>query len=124
VPEPDKPKPKRARGKPKPEQPPESLDDILGGRHSLTYERYWKFVKIWPGDKNPAPKHTARAFVEACQKETPQRLCQAALNYQARFPESERRYMKNPLAWLTEEAWHNETTDLDNPEYKEFSHGA
>lgn len=102
-------KPKRkAREKQKTQEP--SLEEILGGRESLTWERFWKTATVWNRDKIFAPKRLAQAWIEACAKEDPKTIYLAALHYRDEFLPAKRgkdetHFMKNPLEWLNEEGW-------------------
>lgn len=87
-----------------------TLEEMLGGKDSQTYSRYWKTMKCWPSDKNYAPKQTAKAWLKACEKTDAKTIYFAAQNYRDLFlppkrPTDECRFMKNPLTWLQEEAW-------------------
>lgn len=93
----------------------QSLEEILQGRDSKTWERYWKLIGLWDASKNPAPKRTAHAFVKVMEKFKGRELAiyYAACAYQERFvpparATDETRFMKNVLTWLEEEAWENE----------------
>ena len=111
-----------------------SLEEILGGKGSQTWERFWKTVGCWPRDKVPAPKRVAAAWLTACEKEDPKRIYLAALHYRDEFlrpnprpggpPVDETRFMRSPLEWLEQEGWVTELVaiDADQPP-PEVAHG-
>lgn len=112
------PKPARVK-KVKPES--KSLTGILGGKGSQAWERFWKFVAIWGRDKVPAPKTLAIALLAAFEKEEPKNIYIAGLHYRDEFlpprrARDETQFMKSPLAWLEEEAWHVELQAIEKEE--------
>lgn len=103
-------KAKKARPVKSPKPETQRLDEILGGKGSQNFTRYWKFAGIWNPEKNPSPKALALEWNRTCAKENPKAVYLAALNYRERFepparPADETRFMKSPLAWLQEEGW-------------------
>jgi uncharacterized protein YdaU (DUF1376 family) len=111
-------KPPREK-KPKPET--ERLEDILGGKDSKNWERFWKFVAIWGRDKVPAPKKLAVALLAAFSKAEPKEIYSGGLHYRDEFlppnrKQDETQFMKSPLAWLEEEAWIVELHDMESKE--------
>ena len=112
-----------------------SLEEILGGKGSQTWERFWKTVGCWPRDKVPAPKRVAAAWLAACEKEDPRRIYLAALHYRDEFlranprpggpPVDETRFMRSPLEWLEQEGWVTELVAIDaaQPPTPEVAHG-
>jgi hypothetical protein len=96
-----------------PDAPAEpSLEEILGGRDSQTWTRYWKTMACWPQDKNHAPKRTAQVWLEKCAKTDPKTIYIAAMNYRDLFlppkrPLDESRFMKGPETWLRDEAYYS-----------------
>ena len=104
----------------------QTLAEILGGGASPTYNRYWKLMGVWPKDKNPAPRVTARAWLDACKRTDPLKIFMAAVSYRDRYlpphkDADETRYMKSPLVWLREEGYEAEIVALENPELIDFA---
>jgi len=117
-----KPEPKAKKEKPAKKAEP-SLQEILGGKGSQTWERFWKMVAVWGRDKVPAPKALAHAWLAACEKDEPRSIYLAALHYRDEFlppkkKTEETQFMKSPLAWLQEEAWNVELQALALEEVK------
>lgn len=109
--------PIRARRTPKKKEPQkeETLESLLQGREGIMWERYWKLVGLWPSDKNPAPKRTARAFLRAMEQMAgnEKAVFWAAIAYRDKHVpparrEDESRFMKNVETWLSEEGWQAE----------------
>lgn len=89
-----------------------SLADMLDGRESRTWIRFWKFCELWPREKNPKPKTTAALFVKALSQVKPQALYAAALEYSSKFQINTRgsdqsAYMIGVAEWLKNESWLN-----------------
>ena len=117
-------KPKREKPA-KPKKPEDqSLEQILGGKGSQTWERFWKTLNVWPRDKNPAPKTTALAWLKACEKADAKNIYVAALHYRDQFlppirEADETHFMRSPVVWLNEEGWNTELQALEEPELAE-----
>lgn len=112
------------RGKVQPLQT-QPLEVLLGGKGSQTWDRYWRTMGVWPREKNPAPKRTAMAWLEACKRQAPADIYRAALHYRDEFlpprrKADETQFMRSPLEWLEQEGW---LTELQALEAKEVSHG-
>lgn len=110
-------KPSRVRSAPTKKEPPkeETLETLLQGREGILWERYWKLVGLWPSDKNPAPKRTARAFLRAMEQMAgnEKAVFWAAIAYRDKHippvrKDDESRFMKNVETWLSEEGWQAE----------------
>jgi uncharacterized protein YdaU (DUF1376 family) len=103
-------KPKKAKRE-KPKDPEDqSLEEILGGKTGIAWERFWKTMQVWNRDKLFAPKKLARAWLKACTKADAKLIYVAALSYRDEFlaekrGKDETQFMKNPLEWLEEEGW-------------------
>lgn len=114
--------PRKARVQPLETQP---LEVLLGGKGSQTWDRYWRTMGVWPREKNPAPKRTAAAWLEACKRQAPTDIYRAALHYRDEFLPPRRKadethFMRSPLEWLEQEGW---LTELQALEAQEVSHG-
>lgn len=111
-------KPTRVKA-PKPLNPEDkTLEEILEGKGSQTWDRFWKTVGAWNRDKIPSPKRVARAWLAACLKADPKLIYLAALHYRDEFlppirSADETRFMKSPLEWLEQEAWNVELQAME-----------
>lgn len=121
----EKPKKPRREKPPKPPKPEEqTLEQILGGKGSQTWDRFWKTVQAWNRDKIPAPKSVAIAWLKACTKASAKDIYLAALHYRDQFmppirPADETHFMRSPLVWLEEEGWNTELVAMQTPELDE-----
>lgn len=110
------PTPPRGKPRPKPAAAPEpSLEEILGGKGSKNWERYWKLAQLWPSEKNPAPKRSARAFLKAMEQMQGKEpaVYWAAQAYREKHEDptgrdDRTRFMKLFETWLAEEGWQAE----------------
>lgn len=66
------------------------------------YRAFWTFCQVWPQDKNPMPKATAKAWVKALEKAPAKDIYRAALQYRE---DKEPKYMVNIAKWLDNEGW-------------------
>ena len=110
-----KPKTKKAPKEPKADP---SLDELLGGKTSKTWERFWKTMGVWNRDKLPAPKKLAVVWLAACNRADPREIYRGALSYRERFmpparASDESRFMRSPLVWLEEDGWLSETVAME-----------
>lgn len=111
-------KPRKAKVE-KPAEP--SLEEILGGKDSKTWERYWRLAALWLQEKNPKPKDTARALLEAFAKDEPKTIYKGALAFSEPFQPvnghqpDRRQFMPQLAAWLRGEGWKVALNQQPNP---------
>ena len=127
-PEPEKPKPKPK----KPDKPPKrdpGFFEILEGKGSQKYKMFWRTFGLW--EDGTIHNHTtlAKTWIEHCTRyAAPDDLLKgfeiifsaAEDYYNTHKKQGKTQYMKNPLAWLTEEAYVEYIAKRETPDLLRF----